>query len=244
MAQACGKQINDYTRTDNKTVQAFLQELSTETGIPVSGVDGLIQSRKGGNNKILQGTWGHPQVAIHCAQWCSAAFAVQVTKWVFNWMNTGQNPLQSDLDRLVYRDTLKNDARLRMTDQVKAHLEAIKKYSNQAYTSGYFARVHDALNKAITGETAKQMRDRLSLQLGRGVKDSELLRDYFPALALQQYISICEVTANLCRQGKDPLQAVKEAANLALPASHFPSPINFSENVKFVRQRVLALSPA
>ncbi len=83
-------------------------------GIPI--VD-LVQVKTGRNG----GTWGHPQVAIHCGQWCSPAFAVKVTEWVFTWMTTGQNPLQSDLDRLIYRDSLKDDARLRMTDQVSLY---------------------------------------------------------------------------------------------------------------------------
>jgi len=43
----------------------------------------------------LQGTWGHPYVAIYCGQWCSAKFAVLVSKWVFEWIVTTQNQIQS-----------------------------------------------------------------------------------------------------------------------------------------------------
>ncbi|MGL5833123.1 MAG: KilA-N domain-containing protein, partial [Waterburya sp.] len=43
----------------------------------------------------LQGTWGHPQVSINCGQWCSPKFAVLVSKWVFDWIITGQNPISS-----------------------------------------------------------------------------------------------------------------------------------------------------
>ena len=61
--------------------------LSAEVGIPTSE---LIQSMKGGDIRF-QGTWVHPQVAIHLAQWLSPKFAVQVTQWVYDWMS-GTSP--------------------------------------------------------------------------------------------------------------------------------------------------------
>jgi len=93
MAQANGKKLNDYLRLE--TTKAFLDELSTVTGIPVTAKNGLIQVRQGGNNKAAQGSWGHPQVAINCGQWCSAKFAVLVSQWVFDWLTTAQTPIQS-----------------------------------------------------------------------------------------------------------------------------------------------------
>jgi KilA-N domain len=86
MCQAAGKQFNDYSR--NATTKAFLEELASETGIPVSGI---VQSVKGGPPE-RQGTWVHPQVAIHLGQWLSARFAVQVSKWVYDWMSGPQKP--------------------------------------------------------------------------------------------------------------------------------------------------------
>jgi len=80
LCKASGKLLADYKRLD--TTEAFLEELSTDMGIPISK---LLEVRKGGN-KELQGTWAHPQVAIHLAMWCSPAFAVKVTRWVVNWM--------------------------------------------------------------------------------------------------------------------------------------------------------------
>lgn len=236
MARANGKLIADYLRLDS--TESFLRELSADMGIPISGEDGLVQSRRGGNNRTAQGTWGHPQVAIHCGQWCSPAFAVLVTRWVTTWMITGQNPLQSDLDRMVYRDALRDDARLRMTDQIKEYLQDIQQYDNQKYRGQYFARVHDQINRIITGETAKQMRTRLSQLLGKEVKEGELLRDYFPALALQRYISLCEATANLIIEGNNPLDALNRAKSIVLARDYEPQPIEFVESVNFVRQRV------
>lgn len=230
MAQANGKLIADYLRLE--TTNAFLSELSETMGIPIVNLVEVKTGRGGG-------TWGHPQVAIHCGQWCSAVFAVLVTRWVLTWMTTGQNPLQSDLDRMIYRDALKDESRLRMTDQIKDYLQSIKKYDDKKYSGVYFARVHDQINLSIAGETAKQMRVRLSQLLGREVKESELLRDHFPALMLQRYISMCEATANLIIEGQNPLDAVVRAKSIVLARGYAPQQIDFVESIKFVRQRVM-----
>ena len=42
-----------------------------------------------GNNG---GTWAHPHIAIQFAQWCSAAFALQVSRWVCDWIATNKPP--------------------------------------------------------------------------------------------------------------------------------------------------------
>lgn len=88
MAKANGKLIADYLRLD--TTKAVLDKLSIDMGIPISK---LIQIRRG-KPANLQGTWGHPKIAIHCGQWCSADFSVLVINWVFDWITTGKNPIQ------------------------------------------------------------------------------------------------------------------------------------------------------
>lgn len=81
MCQAAGKRWNHYA--SNESTKAFLAALSADAGIPASE---LVQSLSGGRPE-LQGTWVHPQVAINLATWCSPAFAVQVSKWVYDWMS-------------------------------------------------------------------------------------------------------------------------------------------------------------
>lgn len=82
MCKATGKLFADYQRL--KSTTAFLEELSSDMGIPISE---LLIITKGGNNKSEQGTWVHPQVAINLGQWCSAKFAVFVSRIVFDWMS-------------------------------------------------------------------------------------------------------------------------------------------------------------
>ena len=82
MCKAANKQFSDYTR--QITVSAFLNELSSDRGIHVTE---LIQSVRGGLPS-QQGTWVHPHIAVHLAQWLSPKFAVLVSNWVFEWLSS------------------------------------------------------------------------------------------------------------------------------------------------------------
>lgn len=90
LCKASGKNFADYRRL--KTTNDYLEELSSAMGIPIAA---LVQIVVGGTPEH-QGTWVHPQVAIHLGQWASPKFAVLVSKWVFDWM-TGNVPNQSNL---------------------------------------------------------------------------------------------------------------------------------------------------
>lgn len=104
MCRAALKVFSGYSRLD--TTQAFLKALSADVQIHTSE---LIQSVKGGDPHA-QGTWVHPQVAIHLAQWLSPDFAVLVSRWVVEWMSgrggSGRSRLPYHLQR--YMDNRQN----------------------------------------------------------------------------------------------------------------------------------------
>lgn len=81
MCKAANKQMSEYNRLS--TTKPFMEELSRATGIPISGLTLPVV----GGTPRLQGTWVHPQVAVHLAQWLSPKFAVLVTRWVAEWMS-------------------------------------------------------------------------------------------------------------------------------------------------------------
>lgn len=86
---------------------------------------------KGGSPETGGGTWIHPDLAIQLAQWCSKAFAIQVSRWIREWMASAYNPIQleADADRVSIRDDLGKVKRLELTDQVKFFLEKAGKYN-------------------------------------------------------------------------------------------------------------------
>lgn len=85
MCKAAGKKWNNYWRNDG--VQEFLEALAASLKMPVARIRVTEQNQcltyvQQGGCPEEQGTWVHPQVAYHLAQWCSPAFAVQVTEWI------------------------------------------------------------------------------------------------------------------------------------------------------------------
>ena len=49
----------------------------------------LIDIKKGGNDKNTQGSWIHPDLAVHLAMWISPQFGIQVAGWVRELALTG-----------------------------------------------------------------------------------------------------------------------------------------------------------
>lgn len=84
---------------DVRASKDFVEELSAALGIPITE---LIQSVSGGVPE-RQGTWVHPQVAVHLGQWLSPRFAVLVSKWVYEWMSSGASPAAARLPFHVRR---------------------------------------------------------------------------------------------------------------------------------------------
>jgi hypothetical protein len=241
MADATSKRIDNWLRLqETKELIAEFDkqniassDLRKQSKQAIITVTSGVKGQRGGG-----GTWAHPDIALQFAQWCSPSFALQVSRWVREWMTTGYNPLV-DSDRVGLRSGLKDESRLRMTDEVKVYLEQIKKYDDRQYRGMYFARVHDLINKLITTETSKQMKERLGTIVGKKVKENELIRDYFPIEVLQKYIALCESSANyMLKESLDPLTAVERAADMFLPTNFQPQPIDFVEHIKFVRQRL------
>jgi len=85
MCKAAGKEWANYNQ--NSTTKAFLKALEGSLGIPR---DLIVQTIGTGSNEA-RGTWVHPQVAVHLAQWLSAEFAVKVSQWIVEWMS-GRHP--------------------------------------------------------------------------------------------------------------------------------------------------------
>ncbi len=84
-----------YEYKRSKNTKLFLEELSA---VPeISGTD-LIESIQGGIPEN-QGTWVHPHVAIHLAQWISAKFAVKVVQWVGKFLEGDISHARETIER-------------------------------------------------------------------------------------------------------------------------------------------------
>lgn len=95
MCQANGKKWSHYWA--NSSTQEFVLALAESTGIPA---DSLVQAQSGRGG----GTYVHPKLAMHLAQWCSPKFAVLVSGWVFELLTTGKARLAPTINLGPYTD--------------------------------------------------------------------------------------------------------------------------------------------
>jgi KilA-N domain len=253
MAVAHQKEISDWFR--NRETIDLINALVVDLGLEVNpGISqdsnaarisaaypDLVISRRGAP-ETGGGTWVHPDLAIQLAQWCSPVFAIQVSRWVRDWLLEIYSPTQieADIDRVGIRSDLKDVKRLELMDQVKEFLTAAGRYNpKDVQTQIYFGKVHNRLNIVLTTEKAADMRARLERHLGRKVSESQLLRDFFPITDLVNYGTLCQAAANeMIANGTDPLTAIDVAAKQVLAKNYIAKPIDFTEQISLVRQRI------
>ena len=94
-----GKKLNDYLRSNDS--KEYIKALEDDLKISNEKCDteiyaSLIDVKKGNSSAYEQGTYVHPRVAIHLAQWISPKFSVQVTDWVLRFMK-GDLSLVADI---------------------------------------------------------------------------------------------------------------------------------------------------
>ena len=232
--QVTGERKDPRNWLETRTARSAMDKLAVITGIPVINLTEQKTGKYGG-------TWIHPRLAVRFAMWVNDDFSLLVEDWVHSWLESGYSPaqLEADMDRVRMRDELKNSRRLALTEQVKFFLEAAGQYNPRSKeTSIFFGRVHNEVNIVLTGEKAIDMRRRLEKAIGRKVKESELLRDYFPITSLADYAALCQAAANNMENGIYPMNAIRLAAKQVLPSNYSPVPIDFTERIELVRERI------
>jgi hypothetical protein len=178
MAKACNKKFNDYSR--GKAAKEYLEVLSADTGSPVSA---LVQQQHGSGAN--QATWGHPEVAVDVAAWCSPVFKIQVNRLVTRYLSGQIKAAESQAaaaevaaavevandvppvpPQLVQWNKQRDDGR----ELTKAKSDVIKEVTGgKAY--GAYWRINDAINMGCTGKTTKQLRVDLGIKKGGTPRD-------------------------------------------------------------------------
>jgi len=118
--------------------------------------------------------------------------AKKFKQWVFETVlpeirKTGGFNLSADQRRVDTRDTLAKKTRKSLTDQIKVYLEDMGLYDDPDAWE-HFASAHDRINTLLTTETAKKMRRRIEASTGVKIKESDLIRDWYPQVRLIDYI--------------------------------------------------------
>lgn len=87
MCKAYGKELAGWLRT--KSTQDFLEALSLDMQIHMSN---LVEVVRGRGDKVQQGTWIHPDIAIQLAQWLDPNFSIFVSRLVREWFANQNQP--------------------------------------------------------------------------------------------------------------------------------------------------------
>jgi hypothetical protein len=90
MCQAYGKRLNNWLRSND--TQAYIHVVAIETRIRASQ---LIEAKKGGDC-FEQGSWGHPLIALHLAQWISPVFHLWCNQHIKTLMTEGATTIESN----------------------------------------------------------------------------------------------------------------------------------------------------
>jgi len=153
------------------------------------------------------------------------------------WMMTGgeTNPVKlpqvPDAQRIDMRLELKDEARVWLMEAVWDYYKDLE----EGHKSLMCAKVHDEINRRITGQTSSEIRFELSKHMGRDMRSSELIRDYFPTNYLSRYSMLCHATTHFIREGNPPFDAIKMAVPIALIGWQV-RPVEFAPHFKRLRK--------
>jgi hypothetical protein len=250
MSVAHGKDISDWLALDStlRLVAALAKRLGIKpnSGISPNSVKtrvsatypSLVQVKRG-SPENGGGTWIHPKLAVHLAQWCNEDFALLVSDWIEEWMTTGRNPVQVDVDQEFIVWQQRHDIRVFLKDYLRPELmDSVVRWAirHGANPIKLASGVHDAMNQRIQGLKSQEIKLMNGLPLG------SLIRDYFDAPPLVSYVAINKLAKNAIEdRGIEPIQAVHEACDSYLGASYRPKPAPIAENVYTQGRRLTAV---
>lgn len=208
ICKANKKKLDNYFRL--KSTKAFIEETSAVTS---HLRERLIITIIGGNEKELQGTWVHINIALHLSQWISPRFAAWAAETLnlvlrgdYQALTKAATEAQQQLRKLWEEIRLDGKvARRSVTDAIKDY--CIKYNVRQNYPGQIYAIFSDKINVAIFGMTAQQLR------LYRGIETiSQLLRDSHDKKDLSKIADIEKYSQiKIDKYNVHPLKAVDEA---------------------------------
>ena len=130
MCKANGKLLGHFLAL--KSTKAYFQAIESDIAIPISE---MIEVKKGGDPK-LQGSWGHPEIAILLAQWISPEFHRWCNAHIFVLMSDGKTSL--DIDPFERMQEILGDLRLDVdrVNLIDDRFETVEAYSSWCLEEG------------------------------------------------------------------------------------------------------------
>lgn len=184
MCKQAGRKFNHYFRT--QPTKEYLSVVEAETNVVVAD---LIEKRVGGV-PTEQGTYGHPLVAIHLAQWLSPEFALAVTKLMQSYLKADVTLATDILDRATPEQINAQGQQLanvlveKADEKTEGHIQArlntknTNRELNRALADcpnvsrAVFSMAQDSIYKAVHGKTIKSIKKEKGLAKQDSVRDT------------------------------------------------------------------------
>lgn len=177
MCAAHGKDISDWLKTDDTwdLVTALAEDLGVKPKSHKSG--NSVYTRVSASYPSLAivrrgspenggGTWLHPDLAIQLAQWCNKVFAIQVSRWVREWLTTGQTPKETGAKNISTSNAVK------LLDELKQSLQVLSEQLKAGHAllkagNGMVRSLHNAIhNQGGSLNQAEKFLKKAQAQIG------------------------------------------------------------------------------
>ena len=115
----------------NSSTKKLIKELSINLKLTENQ---LIEIKKGGNDKTSQGSWVHPKIGIHLAQWISVKFMVEISEWIEEWKkynNNNQIKYEKAINNIEPDDILEgkeNEIQLKLQEKLGGKIEVYTEF--------------------------------------------------------------------------------------------------------------------
>jgi hypothetical protein len=127
LAKYAGKDLYSWKRNSEtqKVIKKLEEKVNREKTVYKD--KNLIEVYKGNSGKYKSGTWIHPDLGIHLAQWCSPSFSLQVSKWIreliiTNEVKIGNEKNNDDLAEILKKKLEEVEAKLKETEKINEEL--------------------------------------------------------------------------------------------------------------------------
>ncbi len=171
--------------------KAFMGKLSMETGIPITK---LLYVKKG-KPANLQGTWGHPQVALELARWISPEFAIWTNKILMRY-------LESDItlaDEVIQRNDNPQDLEW-ISERIegkKVRREFTDELKKRQVTGAGYALNTNAVYEGLFDTDAKGLKEKLAVKNPRdGMSSLQLTATRFAEMVAIERMDTRKATGN------------------------------------------------
>lgn len=159
LAEETGEELDEWL--EEETTAAYLEMVADNAGVPVEEV-----TRKVELADELRGTYVHPDLVIHLAQWCSPAYAVKVTEIVQDYHAREHRREQKRLKKQAKRAKQRATKAEEKVEKKRVKISELKSQLDEMLEMGH-AQLRQLDRQDAKLDRTNHQLDRTNRQLGQ-----------------------------------------------------------------------------